>query len=275
MIKKIICPTDFSSEANNAAEYAAKLAQVFSAELLFINVQRILPVTAAVSLSEGIGANVRENSLLASKTLKDLSDETNKIFNISTDYEVDVTTKSLEKTICSVPTDNVLIVMGTNGVDTQGQYLFGTNTYHVIKKTKCPMLVIPENVSYGSIRKIVFAWDYSSKIGYSLLKDLATAFNPEFIFLHISKKFTITTQEVFKTLCDEIELNMGGEVTINFEQIYAEYVPEGINKYMVKSEADMLAITFYNRGTIRDIFHGTVAKELSEIAIYPLLVMHA
>lgn len=277
MIKKIVCPTDFSDAALNATEYAAKLAQLFGAELLFVNVQRIIPVDAAVSLREGIGSDVLESSRDAVVMLKEMSVEANKMFKISADYEVDVTSKSMEKILSSLGDDNTMIVMGTNGVDDLYQYFFGTNTYHVIKKSNCPVLVIPENVSFGSIKKIVFAWDYElkNKFSFSMLKDFMNSFNPKFIFLHISKHRTEVSNEVFKALRDEIETVLGEDNNAEFEQIFSDNIPESINEYMIKSKANLLSITYYNRGLIRNIFHGKVTKELSERVEYPILVLHA
>ena len=279
MIKKIICPTDFSKSANNAAEYAAKLAQVFGAQLLFINVQRIVPVAAAVSMGEGIGAATRENSRSAAERLKEMSEETNKMFNISTDYEVDITVEKLENIFSDIDENNALIVMGTNGVDTMGQSFWGTNSYHVIKKAQCPVIVVPENTAYGTIKKIVFAWDYTSKIKFSflLLQDFMKAFHPKFVFIHVSKQPTEISKDVFRALRDEIICVFGEENDVTFEQLFSdEDIPGTINEYMIKSQSDLLSITYYNRGFIIDIFHGTVARELSEIAErYPILVLHA
>ena len=277
MIKKIVCPTDFSDASINAIEYASKLAQVFEAELLFVNVQRIMQVVAAVSLGEGIGSSAKENALLASKRLSEISAEANKMFNISTNYEVDITTKSLVQMLSSNEADKTLIVMGTNGVDDMFQYFFGTDTYQVIKKTNCPVLVVPENATFGSIGKIVFAWDYStkSKFSFSLLNDFMKAFDPQFVFLHVSRNHTEISKDVFKALSDEIVTVLGENKKVEFKQLFSDKIPDSINSYMSKSKADMLAITFYDRGLIGNVFHGNVAKELSETANYPILVLHA
>ena len=277
MVKKIVCPTDFSSAAINSTEYAAKLAQVFGAELLFVNVQQIIPVAAEVSLGQGIGAEIRENSRMASDALKKISEETNKMFNISVDYEVDITSKSIEKILASHEGDNTMIVMGTNGADDLYQYFFGTNTYHVIKKSKCPVLVVPENVYYGSLNKIVFAWDYDpkNKFSFSLLKDFMKAFNSQIVFIHVSEQRTEISNDVFRVLRSEVESELGANNKVEFEQIFSDNIPESINSYMIKSKADLLAITYYNRGVMRNIFHGTVAKELSKQIEYPILVLHA
>lgn len=276
MIKKIICPTDFSKASTNAAEYASKLAKLVDAELVFVNVQRIAPLVAAVSIGDGGGANVRENTVRIANRLKEMSSEANKMFKISTDYEVDVTAESMATMLSAYGEENAMIVMGTNGADDLFQYFFGSNTYQTIKKTSSPVLVIPENVSFGSINKIVFAWDYSrkNKFSFSLLTDFMKAFNPQFIFLHISKQRTEVSKDVFKALRDEIESVLGEHNQVEFEQLFSDDIPESINNYMIESKAGMLSIIYYNRGFIKNIFHGTVAKELTETASYPVLVLH-
>ena len=277
MIKKIICPVDFSTASLNALEYAAKLAQVFNSELMLINVQRISMPAAAVSMGEGIGAHVHEDALLASERLKDMAVETNKMFNISTHYEVEITATAMEKTFALAGEKNVMIVMGTNGIDDVDQYIFGTNTYNVIKKTNCPVFIVPENVTFSRMKKIIFAWDYThkNKFSFSLLNEFMNEFNPQFVFLHVSKRPSEIGKDIFNALRDEIIEVLGNTTNVEFEQIYSDDVPESINRYMRKSKADMLSITFYNRGLIPDLFHGTVAKDLSAVADYPILVLHA
>ena len=277
MIKKIICPTDFSMAAINATEYAANLAKEIGAELLYVNVQQIIPVAAAVSMAEGIGADERENSKMAGIRLREICKETTDTFKIKTDYEVDISTQSMTKIISAFGAENTLIVMGTNGVDDMYQYFFGTNTYHVISKTSLPVLVIPENATYKGIKKIVFAWDYNSKntFSFSMLNNFVKDFNPQFIFLHVSKHHTDISEDVFRSLRSEI-INVLGKINkVEFEQIFSDDIPESINEYMKNSEANILSITFYNRGLIRNVFHGTVARELSETSQYPILVLHA
>src|ERR1019366_977868 len=114
--------------------------------------------------------------------------EAKDMFQIDASYEVDVTSSSLIETLSSHGENNCMIVMGTNGVDSMYQYFFGSNAYQVIKNTKCPVLVVPEGATYEPLRKIVFAWDYSSKseFSFSLLSDLRKAFDPKFVFLHVS-----------------------------------------------------------------------------------------
>jgi nucleotide-binding universal stress UspA family protein len=270
MIKKIYCPTDFSSSANNAIEYAAKLAQATSATLQLLSIQPLFPVIEATA-----GAKERFLVNEFEKTLEEMSLEVSKTFNIFCDFELDITSTQFEKVVAEKLGVGNLIVMGTNGVDNDYQYFFGSNTYNVIKRSNCPILVIPENITYGTIQKIVFAWDYStkSKISLSILKDYASIFNPKITFLHVSKNKTQISKDVFTALKSEIDPELE-RTDYEFEQIHSENIPESINDYMRSSRADMLAVTFYHRGIIADIFHGKVAKKLSENAEYPILVIN-
>jgi nucleotide-binding universal stress UspA family protein len=277
MIKKIICPTDFSKCADNAIEYAANLAQTFNAELLLVNVQTITVAAAAASLGEGIGAEAREGAQQASEKLKFLCAEAKDMFQIEAEFEVDLTAQSLVSTLTDLGGENSLIVMGTNGVDGMYDYFFGTQAYQVIRNAKCPVLVVPESASYSPVRKMAFAWDYNSKseFSFSQLNEFQQAFNPYFEFLHISNHTSGLGHDLFRALRDEIELVLGKDHKVTFKQLYSDDIPGSIDSYMLESRADILAITYYNRGFIRDMFHGTVAKELSGGSEYPILVVHA
>ncbi len=277
MIRKIICPTDFSLTAINAEEYAANLAKSFGAELLFVNVQKVMLASAAVSLGEGIGRETMDSAHQAVERLKERCSEAKKMFDIEAKYEVDVTAKSLSATLSSLDSQEALIVMGTNGVDNMYKLFFGTQTYQLITKAKCPVIVVPQRAAYEGIRKIVFAWDYSSKteISFSLLGDFKKTFDPSFIFLHASTHHTGISHDLFSALREEIETVLEKKSKVEFKQQFVEDIPKAIDKYMVDSKADLLCITYYNRGMIRDMFHGTVARELSEMAEYPILVLHA
>ena len=53
-----------------------------------------------------------------------------------------------------------LIVMGTKGATGLKEVLFGSHTIHVLKNTKCPVIVIPSGFSFEAPREILFPTDY-------------------------------------------------------------------------------------------------------------------
>lgn len=277
MIKKIICPTDFSDAANNAAEYAAKLAQVLNAELLLVNVERILPVADVVSLGSGIDSNARENALLASGRLKEMSSEINKAFKISTNYEVDITARSLAKALSSLGKKNTMIVMGTNGADNLSQFYFGTNTYNVIKKAECPVLLVPENYSYGTYKNILYAFPYEEKGRHALnqLHEFLKNFNTQITFLHVSKKDSEISRDVFRAVKEEVEQYFGGNHNLEFKRTFSDDVSDAIDNFIQEHPADLLVMAARHKNVIESVFKKkSLLAKLSVIASYPILVFH-
>lgn len=278
MIKKIICPVDFSASANNAVEYAAKLAQVFTAELLLVNVERVFPVTEAVSLGNGINATTRENARLTSSRLKELSEEAARAFKISTAYEVEVTTKSLAKTLSSLEEKNTMIVMGTNGADDLFQFFFGSNTYNVIKKAECPVLLVPEECPYSTYRNILYALTYEEKgkLALKQLYDFSENFNANITFLHISNKDTAISRDVFNAMQEEVEEYFGNRKNLEFRQTFSDDVEEGLENVMNSETADLLVMAARHRTIAESIFRKrSLLSQLSATAPFPILVLHS
>lgn len=273
-MKTILVPTDLSPTANNAIEYAAKLAQQLNAEIEIINIQSLSPIQPLIS-----GIMAKEKVLETSKQLAEVCDDVSRTFNVPCNHSIETTIAPLEKIIGNKSGESNLIVMGTNGVDDVYQYIFGTNTHQVIRKSKCPVLVIPDGVSYGTVKKIVFAWDYKqdSIKSFLQLQDLLGMKEADLIFLHISKHHTSISDDVFRAYREEILSYPGKKDKITFDRIYSEdpdTFANRIDEYMKDSKADLLATTYYDRGALKNIFHGTITKELSELITYPLLVMH-
>lgn len=274
-MSKITCPTDFSTTADNAVNYAAQLAAKNKTEFEILHIQLLSSLHPIVS-----GIIAKQNTLPVSDSLQKLCAGVSENYDIRCSYTVETTDNSLEAAITSKSGKSNLIVMGTNGMDDLFQYIFGTNTFSVITKSKCPVLMIPEGVAYKPVKKIIFAWDYgkAGKDSILQLKDIFSADHPEIIFLHISKEKTEVGDEVFKALKEEMYAFLGEDSRISFQRIFSddpENFAEKIAEYADEEKADMLAITYQDRGVIRNIFHGKITKELTEMAHFPLLALHA
>lgn len=275
-MKKIICPTDFSKTANKAIEYAANLVKKSNLEFEIIHIE-VLSTTHPIAS----GMEVRQNMPATFDTLERMCNLVNQAYSVNCNYSVETTEKTIENVISNRAESNTLIVMGTNGTDDVYQSVFGTNTYQVIRKAKCPVLMIPDGIAYQPFKKVVFAWDYTknNKVSFLQLQNILKDFHFEvqIDFLHISKEKTVIGDDVFNALKEEICSYTGKDNNISFHRIFSEdpdLFADRIDDYMNDSGADMLAVTYYDRGIVKNMFHGKVAKDLTEIAGYPLLVLH-
>lgn len=271
MVKNILCPSDFSAAAINGIEYAAKLAQFFRADLKIVRVQLVNP---AIVIGSENGIQDEESSTLS--LLEKTCIEVNKTYNVNCNYELETTNKKFESVLAEKSKKTDLIVMGTNGVDKISQYFFGTNSLHVVERTACNVLVVPEGNKFKTIKKIVFAWEYNpkSKFSISQLEYLIDQFDSEITILNVSKNMTQVSRTLFKALKEEVYSNLEEGYDMNFEQIFSDDPEKSISEYMKESDANLMAIMYYNGGSIINLFQEQIAKKLTEKTIYPLLIMH-
>ena len=277
MIKIIICPVDFSEASRNAVEYAAKITQVFHGILKFINVERVLPVAAAVSLGPNM-PEVKANARTAGLMLKDLSEETARSFRISSDYEVEVTTRSISSVVADQGNGETMIVMGTDGADNLFQFFFGTHTYQVIQKAECPVLMVPLDCSFGTYNRMVYAFSYDErkKLALKQFRDFAAPFNADIVFLHVSKKDTSISKDVFSAAKEEISQVFDGQGKISFRRIFSDDLVDAIDSYMNESPADILVMASHPRNVFENLFRKKpLLSGLSLASNYPILVFHA
>lgn len=272
-MRTILVPTDLSGVANNALEYAAKIALTINGKLLIANFKLANDVELVTEPQ-----NCRYIRT-TTEILRDISESTQKTFSVPCSFIEKSTKQNLQKAIGKLSADTDLIVMGTNGTDDIYQYFFGTNTYQVIKKTECPVFVIPEAVSYKPIKKIVFAWDYTrdNKAAFLQMNSLLKGCPYEIVFLHISHQKTIISDDVFDALKEEVCSSFSENENIQFNRIFSEETEnfsDKLHEFMENSNADLLAVTYYDRGIIPNLFHGNITRKLTEAATYPLLVLH-
>jgi nucleotide-binding universal stress UspA family protein len=271
-MKRILCPTDFSKASENAIEYAAKYAQQYNHSLELINVQ-MLSATHPISS----GMRVVENNYPTVNKLKEICNEVSHEFNISCDFMVEPTIDPLEDVLAQAESQDQVLIMGTNGIDDPYQYVFGTNSYHTVKKTKLPMFIIPENAEYKIPQKVIFAWDYKrTSESYMQLKELIPA-NTEIVFLHLDQKESEIGNDIFNAHKEEFIAAFGEDQNVKFKHLYSEdksEFAEKIDEFVKDAGADMLVISYYERGIFSAPFHGSILKQLSAISAYPILTLH-
>lgn len=277
MITKLICPTDFSEAANNATEYAAKLAREINAELLLLNIYQV-PIGASLVHAQGMSMTDRDSTLLASERLKEMSEEIAKIFHIPCTYEVDVTNKSLTDILKAEEGESTMIVMGTNGTDNLYDFFFGTNTYHVIKNTNCPVLLLPSEYSFGTYKNIVFTLAYEEKgrLALKQLHEFVKHFDAYITFLHISEHDTEISREVFRVEREQIEEVFKDITKKEFKRIYSEDIPDALQQYINKNQVDLLVLAARHRNWFRSLFSKKpLLADLSATPSLPILVFHS
>jgi nucleotide-binding universal stress UspA family protein len=278
MIRKVICPTDFSSTANNAVAYAARMCEAFGVELQLLHIESFYPgslLAGGILLDEKVRSDTH--------TLEKIKNEVTNTFSIPCSFELEAGRVSLADSISKHSNEETLVVIGTGGANDMFKFFFGSNSYHVVKKVKCPVLTVPEGVSYSNLEKLVFALDYSekSKMLFQQLKFFIGLFDPQITFLHVSEDYVKTYKDksksptdYFRSEAEYIAGQLNSRLKLHFKQLFSDDIYGSIDVYMKESHADLLLMTLHNQGFLSPLLGHPLVKELIETASYPVLVFH-
>ncbi len=273
MIKKIACPTDFSASANNAVEYASKLAQRLGAGLTLIHIQH-LPVGEGVNLASGSDLSTSEEERLAANSLEVICNEINTSFQIPCDFEIIVSMGLFEKVVADELGRFDLTIIGTNGADNLFQFYFGSHSYRMMKNAANPVLIIPEGFTYSDIRHVVFASEYSGDDLPELqkLKQITDVYKPVLHVVNIKERENEESKALYDAFCKTIQQSLSYTENITFEGVVDDDEPDAIQKYMKKTKSDMMVLGVKKHGFFYNLFHTNIVKNLTTYTEYPLLV---
>ena len=270
-MKKILCPTDFSDTANNAIVYAAKVAQALGAELILFNVRSLFDLSP-VELIKGSSTRLENTKV----TLEQQALEVSREFDISCYGEVQLSGVPLSSLLGAHGAEYDMIVMGTNGPDDLYQFFSGSNTYNVIRKTRVPLLVVPEGAIYTTPSLVIFAFDYwrEGMPPFSRLSKWVMN-NTELRLLELLEPSTSpmqddevrTHQKLIKNMVDD-------KINLTFDVIHTDNLPASIQSYMMKTNADLLILSTHEYSIIQKLFHKSLTKAVTSFATYPVLIIH-
>src|SRR5690606_19252618 len=199
-MKHILLPTDFSENSWNAIIYAIQLFR--NEECTFHLYNAYTPIIYHVEYvlvhpaQFGLGDSVRDASL---ESLNKLTKRIKKEFKENPNHQFvtvarfDSLVSGIKELVSERHID--LIVMGTQGATGAKEVLFGTNTVHVFKDIKCPVLAIPSGFDFESPHEILLPTDL--KLTYQnthldLLVDIAMAHHSRVNALHVSNGYTLS-----------------------------------------------------------------------------------
>lgn len=261
-MKKILCPTDFSSTAFNAIAYASKLAQITGSSLTLLNIQSAFNFNDIQKVSNDLEFQCKEVS---------------RAFKVSCDYVVYESAIKLSNSISNSADGYDLVVMGSNGPDDLYQFFTGTNAYNVTLKTAVPILIIPDQTEYSPISSIIYAYDYLKEgtLPLTQVSTFAKALNCEIKVLEVmGPAYSKKAEEELNDMQTIITMVYSDVVSPKYETIHSEDVARGINNYMQQHDNSVLALCSVNRNIPQRIFHKSVIQNICAMCNFPIFVFH-
>ncbi|MFD1616249.1 universal stress protein [Gelatiniphilus marinus] len=270
-MKKILVPTDFSKQAENALKVAAQLAKQHGGEIYLLHIveipmHKVDPLSSYNNLPEAIYfmklAHKQFEALKAKPYLNgltihehvDLHEIFKGIFQSCKKHEID------------------LVVMGSNGVSGLREMLIGSNTEKVVRTSETPVLVIKNEHEKFRVKNFVFASDFKDECKTPFKKAIGFAevlgAKIHLLMVNTPNKF-LTSAKANKRMDAFVKTFKYANYSTN---IYNDLnIEKGVMNFSKSIHADLIGMSTHGRQGISHFFNGSISEDLVNHAKRPVI----
>ncbi|MFD2034816.1 universal stress protein [Belliella marina] len=266
---KILVPTDFSDNANNALSFAKKISEDrndVQITLIFAYYAVYDFAAHAIEIIDSIETDAKK--AMEKAVTKSQSE------GIKIDYQIVQGTVATSVTSKAYREDYDLIVMGTHGASRFKKNLFGSNTGHVIKDSQVPVLAIPAHSSWEMVKEIIVGIELDDREKSFYKKLIGLTFPLGFPYHFVNLKLESATEE--KISLRDFELlfkELFPEVVFTASRQNAKSIIEGIN-FQLKEKPNSMLVMFYKKKSFFEyLFNASDSLEMAYHSSVPLLVL--
>lgn len=267
---RILVPTDFSKPAENAAEYAAKMSLKLQAEMVLLHIAFIEGSPHAAMLKEKkIEETMLDYSRQDGTRLMQKLRKGNKSLKVTFDVIADYPVRDAVTNFAGHH-DIDYIIMGTKGASGMKKLLIGSNAASVISYSDVPVIIVPEHARFKNIKSIVYASDLHALT--SEMKEIisfARLFNATVHIVHVLPPDS-------KKGIDQTTLKNKLVRQYKYPGIITAIIPdddpiEGIEKFIGKTDADLLAMFTHKPTFFEKLLGKSATREMAFHSRVPLL----
>lgn len=268
----ILTATDFSEIANNAVQYACKLACTQGALLKVLHTYMV-----PVSFNENPMPimPIDESKEIAEEQMSELKKSLQQEFpdlNISSKIVYgDIIENLKEKADEEKP---MLIVVGNTSSENEGIWL-GSSLMSTLRHMTSPVMAVPPNCNYKAIKKIGFACDYKvadKKLPTEDLLQLVKRHEASLHVLHVdhdNKSFDTETP-----LHSEQLHNALSSASPEYHYIDNKDTAQGIQAFVESNDIDMLIVVPHKYSLLDGLFHKSLTKAIIKLSHIPVIALH-
>ncbi|WP_308992874.1 universal stress protein [Mariniflexile litorale] len=278
-MKKILLPTDFSDNSWNAIKYALQLYK--NEKCNFTLLHTYTPVVYQVEYMQSSSAQLQVMNVVketAKKKLSEIQQKINSEFSnskhiFSKILSFNTLTSEIEELYQGNAMD--IIVMGTKGATGLKEVLFGSNTVHILKRAKCPVLAVPSNFSFETPHEILFPSDYEIDFKNNHLQsiiDIATVYHSRVNILNASYGYDLSEQQENNRQKLETQFK---HVAHLFHSVSNQNVPEAITKFQLKTRINLLVMINNKHSFFENLFFKSTINQIGFHLNVPFLVIPA
>ncbi|TYQ00241.1 nucleotide-binding universal stress UspA family protein [Tenacibaculum adriaticum] len=275
---KVLLPTDFSNNAFNAIVYAVELLKEKECIFYLLNTYTPIVYNYDYRMSAGGGLGklrdvIKDHSVNKLKELKSkLEDKyvfTNHSFEIISSFNT--FSEEIKERVEELAID--VIIMGTKGASGVKEVLFGSNTVHIIKNSKCPVIAVPDEYSFEKPKNILFPTDFN--IDYSedqllVYKTIANLYNAKLHILHASRDRDLNSKE--KINKEKLQTILG-DLKHQTHIVRDQEIPLAINEFQNNHHIELLMMVNNKHSFFENLFFKPVINQIGFHLSTPFLVI--
>ncbi|WP_178984192.1 universal stress protein [Winogradskyella helgolandensis] len=273
----ILLPTDFSENSRNAIDYTVQLLKdeectfyLFNAYTPVIyNVEYVLGYPAQFGLGDAVRTTSQNNLNSIASTLNETYNNPNHKFETVARFNTLVS--GVKEFVEEHKID--FVVMGTKGATGAKEVLFGSNTVHVFKEVKCPVLAVPSNFSYEAPHEILFPTDLDVEYKESslkILKELVASNHARLNVLHVSTGYELNEKQVLNK--QRLELLFKSSAFL-FHQFESMEITNAINQFQIKQKINLLVMINNKHSFFENLFFKNTINQIGFTLNVPFLVI--
>lgn len=268
-MKTIVAATDYSATASNAVQFAANLARVFKANLVLFNVYHL-----SVHVSNSLVTPAEIDHLFGNNEIRlmALAKETARQYeiNVSGVSKSGDTVGALMDYATTHQPDLIVVGMDSNLAEYK---LFGNTTTTAIRHLETPVLVIPNDVPFKGIGKILYACEYSclSEDNHlDLLKEITRKFEAALQIFHVEtkKQIPVAVDDQISAIDSIME-----DVDHTYNFVENASIIDGITHEAEAWQADLLVMVPHKAGFWELLSKGSATRKMTLITRIPLLLL--
>ena len=278
-MKNIILPIDFSDNAWNAIFTAVKLYASVKCKfyLLHAYTPKALNIMGSKS-QQRLGVIYDSLSEYSRQELDKVMDymqehHHNQKHSFETVSKSDTVEDSVAQMIAEE--DIHLVCMGTQGATGSKQVFLGSNTVKVLKKiNNCPILAVPDDYNFQSLKSLAFPTDFTKKYEkYQLMPmiELASLWETNIQIVHVAVEFALNDQQIIHQKL--LKERLAGLDVMFYNIDFEANIAQTLEKFIDKTEVQMMAMIRYHHTFWEKFIGEPVVKKMTFHARIPLLVL--
>ena len=266
----IITATDFSQVADNAVNYACKLALAQDAELVVMHSFSIPLMFSDVPLPATFVNDAQHDAEAEMERLIAEMSSTHTGVNIKGSVVFGDIIDAIENYVTG-HSKPWMIVVGNSLASDDSNWPDST-LIDVFRQIKYPVLAVPPGAAYNDVKNICFAFDNQHRGNIAAVMQLVDITEKLSAQLHVLNAGTKDTAEAAEI--DPIVRNLLEPANPQYTIVADVNIDQAIEKFVAQNSAGILAMIPRKHSFFEGLFHKSHTKAVAHRSLIPMLALH-